>query len=384
MELARVLAAHYSRVRLISQMPLPAPEAMFDIPAPGLEGDIGHRHQGLPGGRDEKESIADGDSFSASGAPQETVSLVDGASLPCHRAEVFLCTHWSTVGVWEAYDLAMRQAGFAAPDFYSFIQDFEPDFLPQGPARARALAGYTHGERCRAVINSIELARFLSEAGLRFARTHTLKPSLNPELARYLDARGWRLTKPRPDPLVILVYGRPATPRNRFQEATKGLALHLDSLSEGERRRTLCLSAGQPHPDILLGPNAVLKSLGKLSLQRYAALLEQTHVGLSLMASPHPSYPPLEMALFGLMTVTNRHAGKDLAGTHPGIVSIAAPEPAEVARGLALAREMARAAPAVQKAVLPLSLSPLPWGENLRNLGIEPIRAPGLNFVDHL
>jgi len=387
MELARVLAGSYREARLISQMPLPLPQDMFAPPA------------------------------TATGARAQAVSLADGRPLPCRTDEVFLCTHWSTVGVWEAYDQAMRQAGitgqvgqigqpgeagregqageagqicqagragFSAPDFYYFIQDFEPDFLPEGPARNRALASYAHGERCHAVINSFELARHFEEAGYRFARTYPLPPSLNPDLTAFLDARGWMLSKPRPDPLVILVYGRPTIPRNRFQEAAEGLALHLESLTEHERSRTFCLSAGQPHPDIMLCPGAVLKSLGKLELTRYAALLEQAHVGLSLMASPHPSYPPLEMALFGLMTVTNRHGGKDLAGTHPGIVSIPAPTPGEVARGLALARQLALAAPARRKAVLPSSMSPLPWGLNLSGLGLTPIRASGHTSVDSL
>jgi hypothetical protein len=376
MELARVLAGHYPRVRMVSQMPLPSAADMFDIPVPGRDDSPGGPP---PDGPARMESSPGAVSPPWSGVRREAVSLATGAPLPCHQAEVFLCTHWSTVGVWESYDQAMSRVGRTAPDYYSFIQDFEPDFLPQGPARDRALAGLARGERCRAVINSGELAGFLSGAGYRFAETHILKPSLNPELSGYLNARAWRLSKPRPNPLVVLVYGRPATPRNRFEEAVRGLALFLERLPEGERRQIVCLSVGQSHQDILLAPGAVLRSLGKLSLARYAALLEQAHVGLSLMASPHPSYPPLEMALFGLMTVTNRHEGKDLAGTHPGIVSVARPEPEEVARGLALAWEMALGAPSSIKAVLPASLNPLPWNENLRGLRIDPIRAPGHN-----
>lgn len=40
------------------------------------------------------------------------------------------------------------------------------------------------------------------------------------------------------------------------------------------------------------------------------------------MISPHPSYPPLEMAEAGLRTITNTYADKDLRSRYPDIVSI--------------------------------------------------------------
>jgi hypothetical protein len=348
LELTRELARHYPSLRLVSQMPLPAPERLpADAASPGV--------------------------------PLEAVSLATGLPLACHAAEVFLCTHWSTVGVWEAYAKAMAGAHLFVPDFYYLIQDFEPDFLPPGEKRDRALATYAHAERCHAVVNSRELARFFQASGYRFAKTHVFLPSLNPELEHYLAARRWTLAKPAPDPLVALVYGRPQSPRNRFEEAVEGLRLFFQAMPEDRRERFTLLSAGQPHPDVEICPGATLKSLGKLPLPLYAALLEKAHVGLSLMASPHPSYPPLEMALFGLKTVTNRHAGKDLARSHPGIVSINAPEPAEVARGLAEACRRVDGEPLPAMAALPASMSPLPWRRNLRGLAIDTIRPPGQN-----
>jgi hypothetical protein len=65
-----------------------------------------------------------------------------------------------------------------------------------------------------------------------------------------------------------------------------------------------------------------MRSVGKLSLEAYAALLRETGVGLSLMSSPHPSYPTLEMAHFDVITITNRYANKDLRSSHDNIISI--------------------------------------------------------------
>jgi hypothetical protein len=344
-ELARLLAEGYASVRLVSQMPLPKSGRMF---APIKPGD----------------------------GQNEVVSLT-GGELACHGREIFLCTHWSTVGTWQAYDWAMGQVGLRAPDFYYLIQDFEPDFLPEGEKRLRALGSYGHGDRCTAVINSHELARHFRRSGYRFSRTHAFAPSLNPELRAFLDERRWRLTKPEPAPLVVLVYGRPLSPRNRFQNAVEGLALFTEALPESERDHYAFFSVGQQHQDIMLCPGAVLKSLGKLSLGSYASLLEQSHVGLSLMASPHPSYPPLEMALFGLKTVTNRYGSKDLSRSHHGIVSIDLVDARAVVNGVAEACRRVREEPSPEQAVLPSSLSPLTWRQNLRGLGLETIGSSG-------
>jgi len=58
-------------------------------------------------------------------------------------------------------------------------------------------------------------------------------------------------------------------------------------------------------------------------------------VGLGLMVSPHPSYPPLEMAEFGVRVITNRFANKNLSGRTKNIVSMADARPTALAKALA-------------------------------------------------
>lgn len=60
-----------------------------------------------------------------------------------------------------------------------------------------------------------------------------------------------------------------------------------------------------------------------MSLEEYKELLPGFDVGISLMMSPHPSLPPLEMAAAGLMVVTNIFANKtaeSLKGISPNII----------------------------------------------------------------
>ena len=58
------------------------------------------------------------------------------------------------------------------------------------------------------------------------------------------------------------------------------------------------------------------------------------------MISPHPSYPPLEMAAFGMGVITNRYGQKDLSRWAPGIRSIDMFTPEAIAD--ALSQECAR------------------------------------------
>ena len=60
-------------------------------------------------------------------------------------------------------------------------------------------------------------------------------------------------------------------------------------------------------------------------------ILSESSIGLSLMVSPHPSFPPLEMVHFGIMTITNRFANKDLSLFHDNFISIDDVRPESIA-----------------------------------------------------
>jgi Methyltransferase domain len=52
------------------------------------------------------------------------------------------------------------------------------------------------------------------------------------------------------------------------------------------------------------------KVWGKLPWAKYGELLSEMDLGLSLMDTPHPSYPPLDLAAAGAVVVTNTHGPK--------------------------------------------------------------------------
>jgi hypothetical protein len=76
---------------------------------------------------------------------------------------------------------------------------------------------------------------------------------------------------------------------------------------------------------------------GKASLEDYADHLNRAAVGISLMVSPHPSYPPLEMAEAGVLAITNRYGCKDLSRRFPEIISIERVDPELLAEAIGAA-----------------------------------------------
>ncbi|HIT91132.1 MAG TPA: glycosyltransferase family 2 protein, partial [Candidatus Merdenecus merdavium] len=66
----------------------------------------------------------------------------------------------------------------------------------------------------------------------------------------------------------------------------------------------------------------------------YALLLEESYAGISVMVSPHPSYPPLEMSVFGVKVITNTYVNKDLKDFNDHITSIHNANPSTISAAL--------------------------------------------------
>lgn len=269
---------------------------------------------------------------------------VSGGTLPAHPADRFLATAW-----WSAHvaDTLITAHGYKHRRFHYLIQDYEPMFYAWGPEHADALASYALP--FEPIFNSTPLRDYFAAQGHAFATPDALVFHPAVELERYA-------TPPRPlsaGPRRLALYGRPEVARNMFPTAIEALSRFLDAraIRPGEVE---LLSVGLLHDPVALGRGHVLHSLGKLPLQDYPGWLLSADIGLSLMLSPHPSHPPLEMAAAGLRVVTNRFATKDLSRLTPAILSVA-PTAEAVAEGLCTAWDMGPVAPAERR----FDLSPL-------------------------
>ena len=179
-----------------------------------------------------------------------------------------------------------------------------------------------------AVMNSSLLEQFFEKNQYHFEKVLCFEPHLNASLQKFLPAEAASIAKKK----QILVYGRPSVARNAFELIV--YALKTWCSQQPDASDWTVLSAGEHHDDVDLGGGIVLHSVGKLSLEEYAKLMLETYAGISLMVSPHPSYPPLEMAAFGIRTITNCYSNKDLASFSENIISLQSCGPLDIANKL--------------------------------------------------
>lgn len=246
----------------------------------------------------------------------------DSVRLPSHTDDLFLATAWWTAHI--AQDLIDRH-GYSIRQFIYLIQDYEPNFYPWGSTYADALA--TYNMDALPVFNTTLLRDFLQQKGHKIATKDALAfhPSISPK--RYFQ-RG-RTPKIR---RRLAIYGRPEVDRNMFPTAIEALHLFLRCEALGPSDIEL-VSIGLKHEDIDFGNGNILTSIGKIPWDDYPEFLSQTDIGLSLMLSPHPSHPPLEMAASGVRVVTNNFSTKNLAAISPAIQSVS-PTPKALSEAL--------------------------------------------------
>jgi hypothetical protein len=242
-------------------------------------------------------------------------------------ADVFIAFNWWTAfNIQPLVEFQTLLAGVRLPYLYIY-QEFEPGFYPYSSTHLLAWQATRGMGEWWAIYNSSQLASFVKALGAEPSRSFVVEPHLPQALKSYISA-------PRPPKRRrILVYGRPGIQRNCYPMLLKGLARWAETYPAASTWEVV--SAGTLHAPERLAKGIKLRSLGKLSLPEYAELLSQSAIGVSLMCSPHPSYPPLEMAHFGLMTITNSYSFKDLSGVHDNIVSLSDTSPDALAQTLA-------------------------------------------------
>ncbi|HSW32823.1 MAG TPA: hypothetical protein VLH36_04320, partial [Steroidobacteraceae bacterium] len=239
----------------------------------------------------------------------------DRGELPVAPHDAFLATSWWSAYVGQRVREWQREQFGTVPAMGYFIQDFEPGFYPWSSRYALAESTYRRPDETIAVFNTRLLADYMHERGLRFSRRHVLEPRMNPAILAVRETLAPFRKQRR-----ILVYGRPSVERNGFALLVRALRLWRERYARHAEWELV--SAGETHAGVDLGGGVALRSVGKLTLTEYAAMIAGTAIGVSLMISPHPSYPPLEMAAFGCDVVTNGFANKDLSVLSPRIHSV--------------------------------------------------------------
>ena len=252
------------------------------------------------------------------------VSFVDASDrsrpIGIGRDDVFLATAW-----WTAQMVKYALPLVRPQRFLYVIQDYEAVLHEHSTSHALALE--TYGLDYIPFVNHRLLADYLQQARVgRFAdpafaaRGAVIDPAL--DRTRFLPQ-----LEQRSGPRRLLFYARPrSAKRNLFELGIAALqrAVHAGAFAAEPWE---FLAMGDPIAPVDLGRGQVLRAVLWRDFDGYAAQMRGADLLLSLMLSPHPSYPPLEMAACGGLVVTNSYANKtqaEFAAISPNILAPAA------------------------------------------------------------
>lgn len=277
------------------------------------------------------------------------VPTTPGDYLETGDEDLFLTTSWWTT-------TAVLKAVPADRVVY-ILQEDERCFYPIGTQSHGATEVMNH-PGLRVVVNTEQLRQHLIATGVpNLAETGV---SFEPSFAAFL----------RPERVLgvgrqrhLFFYARPHNPRNLFDT---GVAAIDAAIEEGhlprERWRVHFVGRGVPAIDFSDGSRPVVHD--DLGWSEYHELLGRMDVGLSLMASPHPSYPPMDLAASGSVVVTNRWPGKRSLTAVSDRVVEAEPTVADLTKAIACAAALAE-----QLAGKPFEPAEVPsfaaWADNL-------------------
>lgn len=265
-------------------------------------------------------------------APHQILSAAvrPDKTIPVRKNDVFLATTW-----WSAHsghELKNWQTAHLRSErlpLLYLIQDYECGFYPWNERYDLCLKTYENQENDSIAIFNTHLLRdyLIDIQKHQFLDSFAFQPQIN---SRLMEVR--EEYPPVEKRRKILLYGRPSVERNCFDSIYQGLLRWREIYPHADR--WFILSLGESFPTVPLGGSQEITPLGKATLSEYAAHLRDAAIGISLMVSPHPSYPPLEMAHFGLLTLTNNFANKRMQEFHENLYPVDHVSPAAIAEKL--------------------------------------------------
>ena len=211
------------------------------------------------------------------------------------EGERFLTTSWWTT--------AATLGSVPARSILYLLQEDERMFYPHGDDHLRCTAVMQNRE-IRFLINTRLLFDHLVSEGFSnvAGRGQWFEPAFPAEVF-------YPRSSPHPAKLKLLFYARPNNLRNLFHF---GLDLLEEAVTRGivDLARWDIVLVGKDVPRVVLGGSTTPEIRENLSWGEYAQLAGTVDLGLCLMYTPHPSYPPLDLAASGAVVVTNRFGNK--------------------------------------------------------------------------
>ncbi len=212
--------------------------------------------------------------------------------VPASERDVFLTTSWWTT--WSAAQSVRRSR------VVYLLQEDERMFYPSGDDRIRC-AAMMSDPGLLYLVNSRLLHRHLDNRGLAPGAT-SFEPSFPASMY-------WRERRPSGGKRQFLFYARPHNARNLYWRGLEAVTAAIEeNVLDPDEWDFVFVGHGADALELPGGLQPIIP--GPMTWTQYAALARGTDLGLSLMNTPHPSYPPIDLAASGSVVVTNRFGPK--------------------------------------------------------------------------
>lgn len=247
--------------------------------------------------------------------PEATKESVDFSA-----TELFVTTSWWTT--------AATLPSVPTRSIVYLLQEDERMFYPFGDDRLR----------CEQVLRRSDI-RFVINTRLLFE--HFVAEGFS----NIQQAGSWfepsfpaRVFYPRPQQAgnkrKFIFYARPHNQRNLFflgiEVIEAAIAQQVLDLAQWE----IILAGKDIPPDLVFEGGHVPARHENMNWSDYANLVGTIDLGLSLMYTPHPSYPPLDLVASGAVVVTNRFANKQDLGPYSANLICVEPEKAALVEAI--------------------------------------------------
>lgn len=210
------------------------------------------------------------------------------------------------------------------------VQEDERMFYPLGDDYLRCSEVLANQELCFVVNSKLLFDHFQRDGYENIANNGVWFEPAFPKNQYFLDDRPKRWKDKR----TFMFYARPGNLRNLYY---RGLEAIGESISVGvlPPNDWQLVFVGKDLSAVSLPSGVRPQLIHSLGWSDYGALIRRVDVGLTLMYTPHPSYPPLDLAASGAIAVTNRFGNKDTLDSYSKNIVVTGLRTEDLIKGIA-------------------------------------------------
>lgn len=214
--------------------------------------------------------------------------------LDVSEGDVFFATSWWSAEAIKKTTIRQR--------FYYIIQEVETFFYPHGEDHYLC-SRIMEDQNIDFIINSSYLRDYFEISTPNIINNGTF---FYPAFAQGMYKANIFENKEK---YKLFFYARPNNPRNMFYYGLELLDYAIQTgVLDTEEWDIYC--AGQDIPKIVFCNGCEAVDLGLMSWEKYGDFLSTVDMAVSLMYTPHPSYPPYDVACSGGVVLTNQCLNK--------------------------------------------------------------------------